>query len=349
MMLKKIFYTVLLCLAFISTNHAQSLKILFVDDTPDNFGNAERLRAFVDSAGYKSTLFDAATLAVTPTYDTLIKYRLVIWHTASQGAGLQFWKGLDQDNDEIKKYLDNGGSLWVVGNDFMFDRYGAPSSTFAAGTFPYDYLGISSYDAQSYGNDNSVGLSKAAPELNAPIAGLDTLDWNFATLWWADAVTMRAGAKGVYKMDGDASYPLKNKTTATFYNNGKFRTLSFFFDLGLAKDAKLKSTMKKVLDYFQLISGTHEADDVVDRMMKVTPNPVTNQTTIQFDITEPSFVNVSIVDMQGRKIEQLLNHKYLPVGEQTIQWLPAASLPVGTYLCTIQSGNRISTVKVVKR
>lgn len=346
--MKKTIYTILFAIAFVATVNAQSLKILFVDDTPDNFGNAERLRAFVDSAGYKSTLFDAATLGTSPILDTLKKYRLVIWHTASQGAGLQFWGGADLDNTAIKQYLDGGGSLWVVGNDFMYDRYGAPSSTFTAGNFPYDYLGISSYDAQSYGNDGSLGVPKVAPDASAPIAALDTIDWTFATLWWADAVTLRTGAKAVYKMDGDATYPLKNKITGTFYNNGNFRTLSFFFDLALAKDAKLKSTMKKVLDYFQLISSSYEIDDV-HIAAQSTPNPFKSSTIIEFEVNQSALVNVSIFDIHGKKIEQVLSNQYLPIGKQTIQWTSSSTLPVGVYLCKIQEDNRISTIKIVKQ
>lgn len=345
--MKKNILTLFVSIFFACSINAQSLKILFVDDTPDNFGNAEKLRAFVDSVGYKSTLYDAVTVGITPPYDTLKKYRLVIWHTASQGAGLKFWNDADQDNEEIKKYLDNGGNLWVIGNDFLYDRYSTPPRTFTTGNFPYEYLGISSYDAQSYGDDGSLGVPMASPVVNAPFPTLDTLNWNFATLWWADAVTVRTGAKTVYKMDGDAAYPLKNKTTAVFYNSGKFRTLSFFFDLVLAKDEKIKTTMKKVLDYFQLLSGTAEVNDAIIAA-KTTPNPFKSSTAINFEVSESNISHVSICDIQGNEIDVLLKQQNLPVGKHSIEWYPSASLPAGVYFCKIQVGNNISTLKIVK-
>ena len=93
-------------------------------------------------------MFDAASELETPSLTGLLEYDIVIWHTSNDGVDLQFWEGMDQDNEILKSYLSEGKILWVIGNDFLFDRH-STGATFDDGSFEHDFLGIFSYDAQS--------------------------------------------------------------------------------------------------------------------------------------------------------------------------------------------------------
>ncbi len=93
-------------------------------------------------------MFDAASELETPDLNRLLEYDVVIWHTSNDGVDLQFWEGMDQDNEILKSYVSEGKILWVVGNDFLFDRHSS-GATFDAGSFEHNFLGIFSYDAQS--------------------------------------------------------------------------------------------------------------------------------------------------------------------------------------------------------
>ncbi|MDN5330581.1 MAG: hypothetical protein PWP35_2368 [Bacteroidales bacterium] len=76
----------------------------------------------------------------------------LLWYTSTDRVGFYFWNDTDENNLHIINYLNNGGKLVVIGNDFLYDRFATPS-TFAPGDFVYDFLGTLVYYAQSYGDD----------------------------------------------------------------------------------------------------------------------------------------------------------------------------------------------------
>ncbi|RMG72625.1 MAG: hypothetical protein D6722_05140 [Bacteroidetes bacterium] len=50
-------------------------------------------------------------------------YDLVIWQTGADGNDLWLWNGRDEDNGNLKAYLNGGGRLWLIGTDLLYDRY----------------------------------------------------------------------------------------------------------------------------------------------------------------------------------------------------------------------------------
>jgi hypothetical protein len=75
-----------------------------------------------------------------------------------------------------------------------------------------------------------------------------------------------------------------------------------------------------------------EADVIV---RSVTPNPASDMATIRYEVREHSFVELSIVDMLGKKIATLADHHHL-AGEYTLHW-QTQHLPAGAYLLRMQS------------
>ncbi|MDB5255928.1 MAG: C-terminal target protein [Chitinophagaceae bacterium] len=76
------------------------------------------------------------------------------------------------------------------------------------------------------------------------------------------------------------------------------------------------------------------------------PNPFENKTTIQFDLKVADNVNIALYNSQGVYIEDVFNG-YLQGGHQTIDY-SNQTLADGTYLCKIQSNDRMIVVKLVK-
>ena len=159
-------------------------SILVVDD--DNRYNHETyLTSALDDGGYVYQLYDCGedTTGVEqiPGLTDLTAHDLVIWFCGddgSDGTDLGFWNGSDEDNIDLIDYLDGGGNLWVVGLDWLFDRYGAAPDTFQAGEFVFDRLGIASYDAQSYTDDGNQGVTMLTRVPGQNIAQLDTILWS---------------------------------------------------------------------------------------------------------------------------------------------------------------------------
>ncbi|MEA3286629.1 MAG: T9SS type A sorting domain-containing protein [Candidatus Marinimicrobia bacterium] len=165
-------------------------SILFVDDD-NKWNNEAAVTEPLDNLGFSYTTFDCGDIGGIPTdlppADSLTGYDLVIWFTGDDGVldNLALWDVQDIDNTEVTAFLDAGGELWIVGRDWMYDRYGAadagPEDSFSTGDFCYDYLGIQSYDSQSYTEaDGTTGVAYLNLVDGTGFAGLDPLGWGNA-------------------------------------------------------------------------------------------------------------------------------------------------------------------------
>lgn len=138
--------------------------ILVVDD--DNSKNHQYIITdALDQAGIAYEVFDcgnsSGSAIVSPTADYMSGFSMTIWFTGDDGSDLALWNMADEDNAELKSYLQTAGSkFWIIGRDWIYDRYGGADSTFAAGEMIFDLIGISSYDAQSKTDDGGLGVSQ---------------------------------------------------------------------------------------------------------------------------------------------------------------------------------------------
>ncbi|SVC88893.1 uncharacterized protein METZ01_LOCUS341747, partial [marine metagenome] len=80
------------------------------------------------------------------------------------------------------------------------------------------------------------------------------------------------------------------------------------------------------------------------------PNPFNPVTTIKYDLPEQAFVRLTIYDMMGREVSQLVDKTQEP-GFKSVQWNSTDSMgrPVsaGIYLYQIYSGEFVQTKKMV--
>jgi len=80
--------------------------------------------------------------------------------------------------------------------------------------------------------------------------------------------------------------------------------------------------------------------------LNVYPNPFSNRATIDFNLLEDSQVSISIFDLMGSKINNIVNGITLKAGIHKTP-IVATNLPAGIYYCTVQTGDYISTKKIV--
>jgi hypothetical protein len=336
---KKLALTALLLVFFClggALNSIAQISILFVDDTDDTFQNAETFYEAIEALDFSADYYDAVTEGAGPSLSEMENYDLVVWHTSTDGVGLYLWDGQDEDNEDLIAYLETGGNLWLVGLDFLFDRYGAPATEFTSTDFVYDFLGIWTYDSQSYGNDGELGVPFVSPLPDAPIAGLEDVTWNLETLWWVDGITPAPGSPAIYKMDGD-SYPLNGETCAVLKQGSGFTTLTYLFDLALATPADLSGNISTVLEYFEnLVLSTSEVD--ADATSLIYPNPVRTYFRIQTAPNE-KVESVSILNTNGRVVAGYKGgyDKY-----------PAFDLGPGIYTVKITTDSGVSQNRLVK-
>ena len=85
-----------------------------------------------------------------------------------------------------------------------------------------------------------------------------------------------------------------------------------------------------------IVSTEDESTPTAFRLHQNYPNPFNPQTTIPFSIDEPSRVTLSIYDVAGRKVSDLILDESRPSGLHTISF-EASRLASGTYLYRLQA------------
>ena len=347
--MQKLFYLLLL-MAVASPSFGQ-FRVLFVDDSGDTFGNTEYLASALDSLGYEYVYIDAIGSAASPTAEQMSEFDLVIWHTSTWGLGLQLWNGADADNTELILYLSQpNANLWLIGNDFFYDRYGAAPVTFQGGDFVYDFLGISKYDVQSYVDDGGLGVPLVTTAPGQPISGLTDLNWQFSTLWYGDAFELRPEATPVYVF-GDNTYSLSGKPTGVWYHpEGGARVLTYGFDLSLANNFGLiKSNVDSVLTWWQGELSATQSPVLDFTSIKATPNIFSDHLDISVTALQTAPIHIRMYRADGQLVAELANGDIARTGEEMVwQWQAPTGLPDGLYFCTVQSGRQVRTLKAVK-
>lgn len=344
-------YTLLLFLLLSFSARAQ-LRIMFIDDSGDSFGNSEYLASTLDSLGYEYIYIDAIGQNYSPTAAEMSDYDLVIWHTSSWGAGLQFWNGTDAVNTGLVEYLSQPNArLWLIGLDYFYDRYGSAPANFVAGDFEYDFLGISKYAVQSYADDGGLGVPLVTPAPGQPIPGLGNIDWQFSTLWYADGFQLRPEAMSVYLFGGNG-YVLNGTPTAVLnHPPGAGTVLAYGFDLSLASSFGLmRNHVSTVLNWWenQVTPTKSPADESFS--VKITPNTFSDQLDIRVKAQESGPLTVRVFDAGGQLVAMPADRLFSQAGqEKVIRWKVAPGLSRGVYYCSIQSGTKMQTKKLVKQ
>ena len=146
--MKKLIFSLFICLLI---NASSAQKILFVNDNDDIVANSDTLINSLGRSKYKT--FDHYNIAdsagIIPSAALMIKYDVVIWYSSTDGVGLRFWKDSSAINPNIKAFVDAGKSLWIIGQDVLYDAYGKAPLAFKPGDFTHDYMGILAYENQS--------------------------------------------------------------------------------------------------------------------------------------------------------------------------------------------------------
>ncbi len=330
-------YTLSLLLVFSLFAAAQDLNILLVDDSNDFSNNTSVIANGLTNNQYDFDLFDAASANSSPNSFFLSNYDLVIWHTSTQQEDMQFWDietiepFQTTDNDDLVSYLEQGGNLWLIGNDFLFDRYSDAPDTFQLGDFVYDQLGILQYDAQAYADDDNFGLPIAQVADGQPISGLGDINWVFPTLWWADAITPHPDAVTIYKMGFD-NYLFSGATTGVWYDNGTSKSLTFLFDLARANNQGLvDNTISSVLGFFEgVISDSQNLPERISDF-QVYPNPIASRAKFSWTLDAATEMQINLVSMNGQLIQTLVPSAAFSPGVHELEWQAGKELPNGIY------------------
>jgi hypothetical protein len=271
-------FTGLLILLFTTLSWGQT--VLFVDDNTNITDNTDSVLYALQGTSYSGfDYYNIATSGTNPSLTYLSSYDLVIWYASTDGAGLGFWTNGSTGDPDLKNYLIAGGRVWIIGSDLLYAGGYSTPTTFVGGDFASDFMGLTSYDVQSYGDDGGLGTPMVTKMSLAPTSFPDTLTWIFSTAWWVDGVTSQAGAKDMYEM-GPSTYALYQKVSMTHFKDIETNVMSTFFDPALIfGQAKRTAFLQETI--FYMLNFNLGMNEISQSAFTVYPNPVENTINIQ--------------------------------------------------------------------
>jgi hypothetical protein len=314
----------------------QAQQILFVNDNDNITYNTDTLVNDLNHTTYSGIHYwsipDSA--GATPSSLYMSNFDLVIWYSSTDGVGLKFWTaGSAAGNAELVSYTAGGGRLWVIGQDLLYAKH-TTGTTFNSGDFAYDFMGLSSYDVQSYADDGSIGCPQADRSPGASALFPASLKWIFPTLWYVDGCTPQSTTKEIYRM-APASYALNGRKCMFHNNTGGVNVMSTFFDPALIDTfVNRVDFMQKGITY--LLGATEVTQSNLSAEDKIYPNPTTGQAFVNLYLPEPSVIQISITDIVG-KVHY--NAQQPRTTGQTTFLLPLQNLPSGMYVVQLRNEN----------
>ncbi|MCX6133738.1 MAG: YCF48-related protein [Ignavibacteriales bacterium] len=104
----------------------------------------------------------------------------------------------------------------------------------------------------------------------------------------------------------------------------------------------VKTTSGGVITSVRLESKTETSQSFV--LEQNYPNPFNPSTTIRYELSEPTYVSLSIYNMLGQLVSTLVDERKGP-GCYQVQW--TTRVPSGIYLCQLRAGCLVATKKMI--
>jgi hypothetical protein len=94
------------------------------------------------------------------------------------------------------------------------------------------------------------------------------------------------------------------------------------------------------------VGAPGEANPARFAFYDASPNPFRRGTTLRFDLPRPSFVELDVYDVRGRRVGTVVSGLRM-AGRHEATWSPERA-PGGVYFCRFRAGGMIATRKVVR-
>lgn len=339
-------------------------SVLLVNDDLRDYTKHLDIDTALNEGGFTYKIYDIADSEEVPDYDYLSNFDFVIWDMARDGVNVNFWDVSDssaiQCNSDLKEYADNGGTVWALGRDFMYDIWKGLNTVnadgdsviaaFDAGDFVYDYLGISYYVGQTHLNEPASSAFDGVEQLDITeendITTIDPIEWTYSSVYYAEIIDVTENAVPLYYM-GPATYDF-SLFYAMVYNqkdDAKFIT-STFNPSDIDTQDNLNLYVKEVLDYFEALpTSTNQIAKSEDFELSTYPNPTANKTYINYTLPSNADVKLAVYDVTGKLVfNEDLGFKL--AGKQNYE-LSVTNFEEGIYFYQLTAGNSTKAQRLI--
>jgi hypothetical protein len=160
--------------------------------------------------------------------------------------------------------------------------------------------------------------------------------------------------------DWDEGNSVQETAAGRFIVAGATRSLGAgAYDMYLIKVKEHKWKVKDKKFGGAPLPGPHDGESVVALndeastrpvLYRSSPNPFSDGTLFRFDLPRQAEVSLSIHDVQGRLVRELVS-EVRPAGSHAVSWdgrdFSGAEVPAGIYFVHLESGGKVATSKVV--
>ncbi len=316
-------------------------KVLCVDDD-GGYAYERYFENALISTGHSWASWDLAAdgKLSTPQLDNFFA---VVWN-----VGLGYPTVEADDRAAIAAYLDNGGRLFLSGQDIGWDIFDPSGYEYGAAAQAWyrTYLGA------SYVSDDTNDLTLLG------IAGDPISDGMAFNIGGGDGANNQSYPSEIEPYGNGVGCLLYSagREAATRTDTGTYRTVycAFGFE-GIATAAARNEFMANVLDWFGINLGTGVGDNVVGPLaltdLRNHPNPFNPTTDIAFEIVggRAATTIVDVYDVTGAKVRSLYLGELDP-GAHALHWDgrddSGRTVSSGVYLARVQMNERQQTLKM---
>ena len=237
----------------------------------------------------------------------------------------------DADANALMSFMDNGGNLFIAGQDIGWDiESGSGYGTATTQNFYSNYMNA------SYIDDGNTANSQYTAVTTDPVFG-NTSNTSIVDAYggymYPDEINPINGASAIFNYNGNT-----NKVGAIRFENANYKMVYIGVSLEMIGDVNIKNEIVKTShDWFYGSISSSEVD--FNELISVYPNPATNVLHIngstEFD--EYSIYNILGKVVKAGNLDQLSNTNQIDI----------STLPNGNYNMVINKNNGTKNLKFV--
>ena len=96
--------------------------------------------------------------------------------------------------------------------------------------------------------------------------------------------------------------------------------------------------------------GTLNPKEPAENTLWAYPNPIAEQFTLQFGLTQKEQVSILLFDMNGKRVESFVHNQFFEQGDHNITLNAAGHIPAGNYVLSLEvAGKKMSSIQVFKK
>jgi hypothetical protein len=242
--------------------------------------------------------------------------------------GWKFPSILEEEALALMNYLDNGGNLFISGQDIGWDimsgdGYGGPNAQ----------LFFTSYLNAGYSADGSSANSQLNAVATDPIFGnviSSGISDIFSGNMYPDQLTPLNGSEAIF------TYNTASKVGGLKFDNGTYKIVYLGIDLAMIDEVSVRKEILKLShDWFYGLLDESEVG--MNNSVSIYPNPTKGELNIDLHDAK-GLSTVEVMDLSGRTIKSIDADRSFN--------LDLSSFDNGIYLIRVSNGNKTFTERI---